>query len=1268
MKFSHILKNRRALTLLVLMLGAGSLLLSAGTRAKASCMDIADIPLDTMTQSAPGMIMFVIDDSGSMDWSVMVDPSSESDGLFDHFEYIFHNPGDDLYGSREHIEDYATHRMMWMSQWVGYNGLYYDPETEYTPWPRHPDADVDNPLSDPVGRSGVLGYNSSKSVYTLDMTQKWHVWGADLGVVVDNSDATGFTASAGWASNSGGQDNNYLYSNGSETTVTATWTAPLDSSIAYNVEARWVTYASRSTDVHYLTYDGATLLDDTGVNQQLTGNTWTTIATNVTFSSGIGTVTISESGVSSNVCADAVRFVPQENNISDVYRRHYFTQSESGDTYLVNLNHATSEIEYYQVNLSDSTDNREVVTAGKLLRVTSPPADIVTGRSYTGECQNFANWYSFYRRRELTAKNAIAKVIETTDGVFTGLIYINNYRSRDIRALPVKVTLESGVEDERETLLDNLYGYNYASYGTPLRNGLKKAGRFYQGDYLDPGSYITETGSSYYPYFKPDKGGSCQQAFTIVFTDGYYNGSAPYTIDNDDGDGDTDYDGSPFGDGYSDTLADVAMYYYENDLNSNLDDDLSDSDEDPATHQHMVTYSLAFGVTGSLNPDDYPDCPLGACPSWPSTSSDSGKIDDMYHAAVNGRGEYLSAGSTSELNEALLALSNSIKYRLGSSAAVSSGSIQRTAGSVIYQGKYNSNDWSGELLAWNLELASGAVGSAKWSATIPEWDTRKIITSDGTDGFDFVAGNLGSTQTTLIEASGLGTAEEIVNFLRGDTSNAALRTRGALLGDILHSSPTYFGGTVFIGANDGMLHAFDAETGEELFAYVPNLVYDHLAELADPDYSHRYYVDNTPTVKYVDGKHILVGALGKGGKGYFALDVTDPDNMDAAADFLWEFPAGTDADMGYSFSQANIVNTKAGYVVIFGNGYDSDNGHAVLYILDALTGDEIRRFDTQAGDCNGLSMPAVVDDELDGYADYIFAGDLKGNMWKIDIRDDSSDNWEIYYGNGSTPQPLITVRNESDDIQPITTAPEVMSDCASHQEGRGLMLLFGTGQYLNKADFDDHTVQSVYGVWDWGAVWEGAKDLATAKTKYLGVFQADRSLTNTTATLLEQEFTNETDLWWTMTNNQPSWYDPAADEGLHVGWYFDLPESDEGERIIQDPVLRIGRVVFLSTIPSNSPCASGGRSSMYILHPCTGGPTGVAEFDVNEDEEVDETDTVVEISGSPFPQVKKMQTVLYGPTFVGSDGYLDGPEGDPPPKEPGRYIPEGMYYWRVLGD
>ena len=1268
------INNHKMLSLRMLVMAMAMCLAVLATNGKtvnASCLNLADIPLDALEQAAPGMIMFVMDDSGSMDWSIMCPPGREGSGVFNGRYYVFPNPGDNEYGYSS-LEESSTIRMQWMSQWAGYNGLYYDPETEYTPWPSLSDANVDNPQSNPV----ISGN-------TLDMTAMWHEWN-EYGIIVDNEDASGFTLSVTdstgtnngyWQWNNTGAfyDTSYYYSmvsSGTET-FTAKWTATnLDASTTYDVYAWCRGGNSTRIKVDYITYADTTVT--TEIDQATQYGAWYPIASNVTFSSGTGVVEISEVASTSQVDADAIKFVPADSPISDVARRHYYVQNGNG-TYLVNL--LNGVIEYYQVNLDDPTDNREVVSADKLVRLTdaeAATAGIVTGRTYAEEIQNYANWYSFYRRRELTAKNAIANVIDTSDGLFIGLFFINDYHNKDQRVLPIKVNLDGTFYDDSTTLLNILYNYQIDGYGTPLRLGLKKAGRFFSGGYEKPTTFISQVNSDSYPYFKADKGGTCQQAFTIIFTDGYYNGSSP-SVGNEDGNGDTLYDGSPFGDSTSDTLSDVAMKYYEDDLNTTLSDDVPVTTVDPANHQHMVTYTVAFGVTGSLDTTLYEDCPIGTCPSsWPSTSGDTGKIDDMFHAAVNGRGKFISAQSTAELNTALEALKKDIDSRIGAAAALATNSIQKTVGSVIYQGIYNTSNWYGEVSAYPLSVTSGAIGSATWVASdhVPAWDARNILSFTGTAGIVFEDGNLTSTQKGLLTASGLGTSAQIVDFIRGDTSNnvangGTLRTRNHMLGDFVHSAPTYFEGVIYIGSNDGMLHAFDAVTGEELFAYVPNLVYDHLADLADPGYDHQFYVDNTATVVNTGTTDLLVCGLRKGGKGYFALDVTTPTAM-GAGNVLWEYSADGDPDMGYSYSRAAIVHTEAeGYVVIFGNGYESTNGEAVLYVLEAETGTLLKQFKTGATGCNGLASPTVVDVEVDGYVDYAFAGDLQGNLWKFDLRGGDKSAWTFSYMDGSTPKPLISVKNTSGTAQPITAAPTVMLDCVDMSEGRGMMVLFGTGQYVSSDDFSDTTEQSLYGIWDWGPMWEGKDSFSVAQTKFLGTLNTDRSFSNAPSgtELLEQVFEYNSADWSVLSDYPIDWYNPVDSTGYHLGWVIDLPES--GERSIYQPSLSNFVAMFVSTIPSSSACDAGGSSVVYQLSACSGGRTSIPVFDVNADGEITDVDVIV--VGGVTVQVSgmKFESALLPPSSIGDITILPDSGGNMN-SIPGLFPQSGMFFWRVL--
>lgn len=1073
-----------------------------------------------------------------------------------------------------------------------------------------------------------------------------------------------FETGPGWGSASDGNQYgvDYLYSNGGNMTYTAAWTANnLDPAISFDVYARWAGGGnSRLTDVrYYTTHDDG--VADTGVNQRENYGVWTKIADNVSFSTGTGRVEINQDAGNSGLCADAVAFVPHGLiGPITIGRAHYFIQT-AGGTFLVNL--YGDVFEYFRLNDNNTND---AVDSGELVRLTgveAANAGIVTGRTYAEERQNFANWYSFYRKRELTAKNAVGKVIDEMEGVYIGISCINS-GLRSI-ARPVQVDLNDVIYNQSGTLLTTLYAIN-SSGGTPLRNGLHSAGQYFRG--ANAGAHITSaTPSGYfntstYPYFLAEYGGSCQQAFTILMTDGFWNGSHS-TVLNADANTSNPFDGPPFADTYSNTLADVAMYHYKNDLNTNLNNDVPINNVDKATHQHMVTYSLSFGMTGTLARANYPECPLGDCPTWPQPSADAQTtIDDLWHAAINGRGKYVDASSPMEMVNAMNELKQDIQSRLGSSASLATSSIQRTVGTTIYQGTYNTAGWFGEVTALSVNVETGAVGSAKWRASehVPNHDERNIISFDGTSTINFKDDSITTAQRSLLGNNGHNVSR-LVDYLRGDTSrnqanSGTFRVRNNPIGDIVHSAPTFHKDVVYIGANDGMLHAINADNGEEIFCYVPNMVYGHLSELALPGYSHKYYVDNTPTIGRVGSADILVCGMGKGGKGYFGLDVTDTSNPSA----LWEYT--NDDDLGYTFSEAKIVTTDAGRMVVFGNGYDSVNQNAVLFLVDPITGNLVRKLDTQVGGCNGLATPTIVDVNGDGNADFVFAGDLKGNMWKFDIRGDAAD-WEVYYG-GTAPQPLISMRNADGDIQPITTAPEVMLDCAKSEfayTGKGLMVIFGTGRYLNSNDFGDYTTQSFYGIWDWGDIWENLEDYDTAKTKHLGEVQSNRSLSNVAGTSLQEQTVESTSGGWlTLSSNPVEWHNPIADTGQHMGWVFDLPVT--GERGIREPMLRMGVAIMTSIIPSSSPCDAGGSSVVYMVNACTGGRTYDPQFDIDGDGDIDADDL---IDGLP-PTGLEFDQILYPPIEIGSTDlyFTDSSGGITPLQVPPNLM--GMQFWRVI--
>jgi type IV pilus assembly protein PilY1 len=767
-------------------------------------------------------------------------------------------------------------------------------------------------------------------------------------------------------------------------------------------------------------------------------------------------------------------------------------------------------------------------------------------------------------------------------------------------------------------------------------------------------------------------------------TDGFWNDDSP-GVGNADGNHDTEFDGGKFADGYSNTLADVAMTYYETDLNRFLENDVPVNDADRATHQHMVTYGLSFGVQGSIHRNNWPDCPVGDCPKWPDPSTgDLEKIDDLYHAAVNGRGKYINAQSPEELISALEAFKTDIESHLGAASGVAANSVQRHTGSMIYRGTYEPQNWSGDVEAIAVNVKTGEVELTKWRAApalekIDSNDRVIFSCSDGV-GIPFRYDHLNADLKARLNADP-EIARALVDYVRGNASHdlengGSFRARDGKLGDIVHSAPAVYdygdGGAVFIGANDGMLHAFDSETGREIFAYVPNLVFANLSKLASAEYTHMFYVDNTPYVADTGEQVLLVCGLGKGGKGYFCLDVTEIKGVteaDAETLVKWEYPPGVDNDLGFSYSRAYIVNTRAaGWVVIFGNGYDSAGGKAALYILNAETGALIRKFDTGASGCNGMSSPTVIDVEFDGYADYVYAGDLKGNLWKFDLTGKRTGDWKIAFSNGTIPQPLFTARNSNGDIQAITVSPEVMESCAP--SGKGFMIIFGTGRFLGQSDIADSTTQSFYGIWDWQDMWKQELGESASRNMYLGAFTPERNLSNLSenpfldktarnVTLVRQEVEAETDQWRILTDHTANYYDAETREGAYAGWYFDLP--DFRERCIRDPLLLSGIVVMISSTPSDAPCASGGSSILYQIDACTGGRAREPQFDANHDRSFDENDFILtlpptgqKIDKSIF-DVFELGGHLYAPDASGRINDIRIPE-----------IPPGMTYWRVL--
>jgi type IV pilus assembly protein PilY1 len=1057
--------------------------------------------------------------------------------------------------------------------------------------------------------------------------------------------------------------------------------------------------------------------------------------------------------------------------------------------YLVHMDNP-AQINYYRVTENNGVmvsmnwlDPADAAHAAEIATITPPTrkrfsyadaANPTDAELWESERQNFVNWYSFYRRRELTAKAAVGEVIDSLKGVAVGFYSINRRLLQSV--LKVRVTEEDAQGndlyiDNTTGLLHDLYGLDSSGY-TPLRRALNDVGMYFDADDGNSG----RLGSA--PWYT-DTSGECQQSFAILMTDGFYNGPNP-GVDNNAGDGTETGHTDPAGDemyadSISQTLGDVAMKYYKNDLEDNLTNRVPINFIDEANHQHMVTYTVSFGLTGTLNPEDfdlYNSNPvLRDYPAWPDPRiydrNNPEKIDDMWHAAVNGRGMFLTASKPDELVSALQEVMLNLTSRIGSGASLTVNGEELHDGSIVYQAKYSTDGWVGDIQAFRIDQISGEVitgdGNAIWSASqmlgegsdwnIINWDTDREIASydPATDtGVKFrwnpASGNgITAAQqallndnplTVAVDSDGLG--EDRLEYLRGNnalekTNAGPFRPRYTKLGDIVHSSPLYKGydsnnddvidyGVLFAGSNDGMLHAFDADTGAELFAYVPNLVFDYLnmLPLAEPNFKHRFYVDLTPFVKdtgdkTVAGNHgrLLVGGLGKGGHGYYCLDVTTPllnDESDLSW-VKWEYPkqgstAAEKDNMGYSYSKAFIVKSDAAghrWVVIFGNGYGSTSETAALYILDAGSGDLVRMLDTgTAGSGNGLSTPTPVDVDGDNTVDYVYVGDLNGNLWKFDLTDPNPANWSSAFWDdtdldgvfdvGETPQPLFRaigrerepdgsyVSNVTWD-QPITTRPQIINYC-----GGGYLVLFATGQYLSKMDTDNTDYQTVYGLWDYGQY----------PDDYLGDFKrgAVQQLSNQGTAIAGPTLVEQTVDFWganpfnagqnlrVLSDNEPDYstYILTGKPKVHAGWYFDLPLT--GERVVRDITVRDNKLVFISSLPKEDPCAAGGDSIVHEVNACTGARLATPQFDINNDGKIDKNDMIAltDASGNPIldsdgnpimvaPTGMMFGTMMYPPIFLKTGEsemkHFSTSAGNVATmKEKGEQT--GMYFWRQI--
>jgi type IV pilus assembly protein PilY1 len=921
--------------------------------------------------------------------------------------------------------------------------------------------------------------------------------------------------------------------------------------------------------------------------------------------------------------------------------------------------------------------------------------------TYNEEMTNFANWYSYYRTRNQMMKTSVGLAFQSINSNFNvGIVSLSDANGGGSSGMIRPALFEA-------TARSNWYAKLYAMNGsstTPLRAALHNVGRMY----ANQGNYQMAAGKEvvFYP---------CQQNYTFLTTDGYWNGGVPDGVaDNDKVESESRFclaatgcvdkkNGSTAG-----SLADTALYWYNGGSNappasgySSLRPTLEGAKgavlgrDGENTRLHMNTYTLGLGVDGVMTYEDNYDTnpePGGdfynlthgvatGCPwnndgeyVWPDPLADDNagsvayqtRVDDLWHAAINGHGKYFRASNPTQVVTGLRSALTNIKAQVGAAAAsaTSTPNLSQTDND-IFSTTFTTVQWSGELTDKKLDPITGVVEpDVMWTSNntvgtkvAAATDTRKILMLDTAKGgfknfkYDVMSaleqGWFKDKCSLLAQCSGLSIADRatvnngatIVDWLRGQqqyANDVLLRAYSKtkdipagqtaqlpiVLGDIASSKPAYVRDPrkfyddatyaafksrnktrqpmVYVGSNDGMLHAFNATTGEELWAYVPRITMKKLYVQAGTTYniSHQYSVDGSPEVVDVKignvWKTVLVSGLGAGGRGYFALDVTDP----AAPAPLWETCAeaaicagvNNEPQLGLTFGNPQIgtwvetAGTEPKWVAMVTSGYNNipadnvnvGNGQGWLMLLDIATGKVLKKVSTGYGDADtpsGLARISAItsDPNYSAQVQYVFGGDNDGKMFRFDL---------------TSPGNIGVVKmGDAGTAQPITTRPEA-TYCAVVQADKDgnevttsqLMVAFGTGRMLNLADLKNEDVQSLYVLKDGAAgisaaEWRGASMARQALTKNTSEGKADTyTTTGTAADLLNQK-----------------------------GWYVDF-SGNKREKVNLDPQIVQGAINVITNIPDTSTsCKVGGSSVAYAFNVCSGlvGADGIAGRPVN---------------------------------------------------------------------
>lgn len=1340
----------------------------------AASVELANAPLVTSTSTTvKPNILFVLDNSGSMTWTAMPD------------------------AAHDFINDYG-----YLSSQC--NSVYYDPSITYTP-PINADKVSYGDASFTAAKDS--GYDSSSTARNL------------------NSEFIANRFEPETANDTYKNNGSYkLTSLGPYGAMYYQYTGSVTNKDYFNTGS---TFYTQCAGLISNNVTGITTTLGTGSTVFLKRRLASSRTTSITVSGtggGTSTTGITVTGITVNGTLISSGSTARASSIASTTLASRIAGIISAAGYTATVSGSVVTITAPATNYNNVINHAPIITTAGSVGTIQFTTDLFPDTD-PAKLTNFANWYSYYRTRMLMMKTSAGLAFGAIgDRYRVGLMKINS------SSTPV-VGLDTFTGDHRTDWYDSFYAISGNS-GTPLRESLANAGLYYSGllsGTTNPVQY------------------SCQQNFTLLSTDGYWNGGSGFTLDGSTEVGNQDgIEQRPYNDGAvpitqytytytrnfydrvksncsgqnrktrtqpqigtctaanetvgcnpsnwtsngsssisgsctngntapspsakvlvgtpslndlatsggnSDSLADVALYYYKTDLRTPdlgncgtpispatvgplCENNVFRSSRDNNSQQHMTTFTLGLGANGRMkysstydqdSTGDYFSVKLGltadsgATPpicswqtngttcNWPTPGADKPEnIDDLWHAAVNGRGSYFSATNPESLSSGLASALAGINTRRGSAAAAASSTLNPVAGdNKSFVASYTSSVWTGNLEArgintqtgetstnalwcvedvpadscatppvaqtigdttiYNCELpttgvcsngvvgfsgnltagqqyckvpvATSCTGTLSTSKTNPmvlvSSDTRTIKTSNFNSGtgiyeltnFDasYAAANPGffnaTTLAGLNQWSNLDATQKtnavganLVNYLRGqyahedrdtnDDANRVFRKRAAVMGDTLESTPTFMAkpvfsypypgyseyktaqlnraGTVYIGANDGMMHAFSADNGVERWAYVPSMVIPNMWRLADFEYStsHINLVNGTPVVTDVCTancnvastavwKTILVGGLNAGGRGYYALDVTNP----TSPNLLWEFTttAGSgsvkDDDIGYSYGQPVVTRKADGtWVVLVTSGYNNvspGDGKGYLYVLNAATGAIMSKITTNTGTTgtpSGLAKIAGYNNEIGGNAaSYVYGGDLLGNIWRFDI---NASTTTATIGTGAAVK-FATLYSDTagTNPQPITTTP-ILGKIAGSR-----VVFVGTGKYLEVSDLTTTQKQSVYAI----------KDDGTSTT-----------LVNPRTTLVQQVMTDNTDVNNTGTRVVTSANPVNFFTGR--GWYVDFPVT--GERVNVEGKLNLGALQFPTTIPSNTACSPGGYSYNNFFDFATGASLG----------------------------------------------------------------------------